>query len=90
MSADVRKDWKALATIFDNLLGGSALSQQAAAYLRGLANGTLPQNPILPLPWHSSPAPPQLLHIAREEPHPVVLAALSPSVPLRAVWKRGR
>ena len=79
--------WLQLADLFENVLGGSSTSRQAAAYLRGLARQTLPANSIPPLPWHSNPSPPEVV-VAREEPHPVVLATLSPSVPLRAVWKR--
>lgn len=79
--------WRDLANIFENLLGGSAASRRAAEYLRALAAHRLPPNAIPRLAWHASPPPPQVI-VAREEPHPVVLATLSPSVPLRAVWRR--
>lgn len=84
-----RADWVQLAGIFDRIHGGSNVSQKAAAYLRGLASNTLPTDEVLPLPWHSSDEI-QVMPQAREEPHACVLAVLSPSIPLRAVWRRGR
>lgn len=86
---ETQDDWRQLASIFDELLGGSIVSQQAARYLRNLANNTLPQNEFIPLPWHES-GDVDVLPRAREEPHPCVLAVLCPSAPLRAVWRRGR
>lgn len=81
--------WRDLASVFDKLLGGTEMSQRAATYLRNLANGTLPENELLPLPWHESEAQPEVM-VAVSAPHPCVLAVLCPSVPLRAVWRRGR
>lgn len=75
---------------FENLLGGSPASAQAARYLRLLADNRLPQHALHPLPFLESVAPPQVMPRAREEPHPCVVAVLCPSVPLRAIWRRGR
>ena len=86
----VTADWNELARLFTNLLGGSEASQRAAAYLRALASDQLPPGNLLPLVWHNEDSPVQIVLQARQEPHPVVLAALSPSIPLRAVWRRGR
>lgn len=89
LPATVKDGWKSLANLFENILGGSESSRKAASYLRALANAQLPPNEIPPLRWHADPLPPQVVVEAREEPpHPVVLATLSPSIPLRAVWKR--
>ena len=85
---DTRKHWKDLAQIFVRLLGGSASSQQASAYLTSLADCTLPADEPPALVWHEQNGPVHVMPQAREEPHPVVLATLCPSVPLRAVWKR--
>ena len=82
-----REGWISLAAVFENLLGGSAASRQAANYLRSLAADSLPLHPLHPLPWHSEVGLPDVI-LAREEPHPCVLAVLCPSVPLRAVWRR--
>lgn len=82
-------DWLQLARIFDTLHGGSEVSQRASLYLRGLASNTLPMGELLPLPWHADHDI-EVMPQAREEPHACVLAVLSPSIPLRAVWKRGR
>lgn len=84
------QNWKDLASVFENLLGGSDATRRASSYLRALANGTLPENNVPPLTWHLDPGPPDVAPIAREEPHPVVLATLSPSAPLRSVWRRSR
>lgn len=84
-----KADWVQLAGIFERLHGGSDVSQRAAAYLRGLASNTLPVDELLPLPWHSSDEI-QVMPQARQEPHACVLAVLSPSIPLRAVWRRRR
>ena len=84
----VQKDWRDLAGIFVCLLGGNPTSQQAAAYLTSMANGTLPANELPRLRWHEEGNPVYVMPQAREEPHPVVLATLCPSVALRAVWKR--
>lgn len=86
----VTNDWNELARLFSNLLGGSETSQRAAAYLRALASNQLPPGNLSPLEWHNEDSPVQIVLQARQEPHPVVLAALSPSIPLRAVWRRGR
>ena len=90
MKPAVTSDWNELARLFSNLLGGSETSQRAAAYLRALASNELPPGNLSPLAWRNEDSPVQIILQAREEPHPVVLAALSPSIPLRAVWKRGR
>ena len=90
VAPSLKTNWKDLANVFENLLGGSQTTRRAAEYLRALANGTLPPNAVLPLRWHTDPGPPDIAPVAREEPHAVVLAALSPSVPLRVVWKRNR
>lgn len=78
-----------LANVFETLHGGPAVCQQAASYLRGLAAGTLPENELIPLGWHAQ-SDLEVLPQARAEPHSCVLAVLCPSVPLRAVWRRGR
>ena len=84
----VQKDWRDLAGIFVRLLGGNPTSQQAAAYLTSMANGTLHANELPRLRCHEEGNPVYVMPQAREEPHPVVLATLCPSVALRAVWKR--
>ena len=86
----VTRGWRELAALFENLLGGSANTRQAAAYLRGLAGNNLPVHPLHPLPWLEEHVNEQVAVQVRMEPHPCVLAVLSPSVPLRAVWRRGR
>lgn len=83
----VKDGWLALADIFDHLLGGSAATTQAAAYLRGLARDNLPLHPLPDLPWHREEAVIEAI-VANPEPHPVVLGVLCPSAPLRAVWRR--
>lgn len=90
VSQQVQKDWKGLADIFVKLLGGSAACQQAATYLRALANNELPTEEPPDLPWHSHEAAVEIMPQPQQEPHPVVLATLSPSVALRAVWRRPR
>lgn len=82
------KQWRDLAAIFVRLLGGSASSQQASSYLNNLASCQLPADEPPRLEWHEEDGPVQVMPQAREEPHPVVLATLCPSVALRAVWKR--
>lgn len=82
--------WKELANVFEQLLGGSDATRRAARYLRQLADDQLPIHPLHPLPWHEEEAVIEIISHAREEPHPCVLAVLCPSVPLRAVWRRGR
>lgn len=89
VSKDVVDDWSQLASIFENLHGGTPAGQRAARYLRGLATGTLPLGELLPLQWHSDEVV-QVMPQVHEEPHACVLAVLCPSVPLRAVWRRGR
>ena len=90
VAPNTRRQWKDLAQIFVRLLGGNASCQQAANYLNALADDTLPAEEVIPLTWHEEASVIEVLPIAREEPHPVVLATLSPSVPLRAVWRRRR
>lgn len=85
----MRQEWLKLADIFDRLLGGTAVSQQAARYLRGLARGELPENSLTPLAWHED-AEMEVMPLARPDPHPCVVAVLCPSIPLRAVWRRQR
>ena len=83
-------DWRSLADIFERILGGSEASRRAAAYLRDLANNTLPDEGLLPLAWHEADFEVEAMPQQQELPHPCVLAVLAPSVPLRAVWRRGR
>lgn len=90
LADQVRDGWREVAAKFENLLGGSPASAQAARYLRLLADNRLPQHALHPLPFLESVAPPQVMPRAREEPHPCVVAVLCPSVPLRAIWRRGR
>ena len=90
VSSKTLADWKDLARIFEQLLGGTASSRRAAEYLNNLADCRLPANEPPPLPWHEQPVVVEVMPQAREEPHPVVLAALCPSVALRATWRRGR
>ena len=90
VSQKTTDDWKALAAIFERLLGGSPTTQRAAAYLRALADCRLPADQPPALPWHDSGAVVEVMPQPRMEPHPVVLATLCPSVALRAVWRRGR
>lgn len=82
--------WRELARIFRTLLGGAESCVQAANYLEALANNQLPTHDLLPLRWLEGQAPVEVLPGERAEMHPCVLAVLSPSVPLRAVWRRGR
>lgn len=89
LPATTTQDWVQLANIFETLHGGPAVCQHAASYLRGLAAGTLPQNELIPLEWHGR-SDLEVLPQARAEPHACVLAVMCPSVPLRAVWRRGR
>lgn len=84
----VRQNWKDLARVFVQLLGGNPSCQQAASYLRALAEDSLPAEDLVPLSWHEEASVIEVMPMAQEEPHPVVLATLSPSVPLRAVWRR--
>ena len=90
LNPKVLKDWRDLAAAFRTLLGGSNVCQQAANYLIALANNQLPLGALHPLTWHQENSPVQVVLQARQEPHPVVLATLVPSVPLRAVWRRHR
>lgn len=90
VAPNTRRQWKDLAQIFVRLLGGNASCQQAANYLNALADDRLPAEEVIPLTWHEEASVIEVMPIAREEPHPVVLATLSPSVPLRAVWRRRR
>lgn len=84
------QQWKDLAAVFERLLGGTPNSRKAAEYLRALADCRLPADAPPPLPWHEAPPEVEIMPQARQEPHPVVLAAMCPSVALRAVWKRAR
>lgn len=84
----VKTNWEELAKLFERLHGGDPNVNRAAAYLRQLAQGTLPSNDLVALPWHEAAADVEILPQAREEPHECVLAVLAPSVPLRAVWRR--
>lgn len=79
--------WRELACMFENLCGGTSATVRAAKYLRDLANGQLQRNVLHPLPFLEEESPVDIL-VARQEPHPVVAAVLSPSIPLRAVWRR--
>ena len=90
VAPNTRRQWKDLAQVFVRLLGGNPSCQQAANYLNALADDRLPAEEVSPLTWHEEASVIEVMPIAREEPHPVVLATLSPSVPLRAVWRRRR
>lgn len=85
----LQQSWRDLANIFQDLLGGTPQSTRAATYLRLLADNALPRHDLLPLHWHSEAPGFDPPVVAREELHPVVLAVLSPSIPLRVVWRRG-
>jgi len=62
--------------------------QRASTYLRELAAHRLGRDvPLTPLPWHAAAFPADG-PAAPYEPHPCVQAVLTPSVPLRAVWRR--
>lgn len=84
------QDWRELAIIFEQLFGGTPNGRKAGAYLRNLADCSLPVNELPHLRWHEEAPVIEVMPQARQEPHPVVLATLAPSVPLRAVWRRGR
>ena len=87
---DSKTGWIQLATIFEQLLGGSESSRRAAAYLRGLAADSLPIHQMHALKWHeNADFLADLIPHEKAEPHPCVLAVLVPSVPLRVVWRRG-
>ena len=86
----VTNGWRELASIFEELQGGTYSSRKAAQYLRALANNELERHPLHPLPFLEAHAVAENLPQARMEPHPTVLAVLCPSVPLRAIWRRGR
>lgn len=90
LNSKVLTDWKDLAAAFRTLLGGSETGMQAADYLIALATNRLPLGDLHPFTWHRQNNPAQVVLQARQEPHPVVLATLVPSVPLRAVWRRRR
>ena len=88
--AETKEKWMKLADVFTNLLGGTEDTQRASQYLRQLVNDSLPKEPLAPLPWHASPPEVEVMPVAQGQPHECVLAVLSPSVPLRVVWRRGR
>ena len=90
VSQKTTDDWRALAAVFEKLLGGAPTCRKAASYLRALADCQLPAEAPPLLPWHDAPPVVEVMPQARMEPHPVVLATLCPSVALRAVWRRGR
>ena len=82
-AADV---WVKLASVLEASYGADY--QPAADYLRALARGTIGNDQELAdLPWHANAGAVDPLPSAYE-PHPSVLAAISPSVPLRAIWRR--
>eukprot|EP00435_Cladocopium_sp_Y103_P054448 s717_g17.t1 len=56
VSQKAADDWKALASVFERLLGGSPTTQRAAAYLRALADCRLPAEEPPALPGHDSGA----------------------------------
>ena len=78
-----------LASVFQNLLGGSETTRRASTYLRQLATNSLPREPLVRLSWHERPAPLEVAPVAYCAPHDCVVAVMCPSVPLRVVWKRG-
>lgn len=67
-----------------------ATGQAAAVYLRALAANTLPTNELIPLPFHMEDVVEEMMPQPEMDPHPCVVAVLSPTVPLRAVWRRRR
>lgn len=81
-------DWNRLAAVLERHYGDKY--RAAACYLRDLASQTIGHHtPLAGLPWHEGAVLGALPDDAREyEPHDCVLAALSPSVPLRAIWRR--
>ena len=89
LKAEARSGWLELATVFEKLLGGNPATQRASAYLKALANGELPQHPLHDLSFLEQESLEDIV-VAREEPHPHVLAVLCPLVPLRIVGRRGR
>lgn len=90
VSDKVLGGWRELAAIFRRMLGGTDLCVQAADYLTALADNRLPQHELFPLPWLEGEAPLAVMPGEHAELHPCVLAVLCPSIPLRAVWRRGR
>ena len=81
-------DWMGLASVLQKHYGDKY--QSAASYLRDLARGNVGRHTSLAsLPWHEGTALGAFAAAGGHyEPHECVLAALSPSVPLRAVWRR--
>ena len=79
------EDWRALARVFERLLGGTPTTRKAAQYLKDLAACQLPPNEPPPLPWHNADPVVEVMPQPRADPHQVVLATLCPSLPLRAV-----
>lgn len=90
VSADARTNWRTLASVFQNLLGGSDATRRASTYLNQLANDSLPREEVAPLPWHQERPELDVVPVASPAPHECVIAVLTPSVPLRVVWRRNR
>lgn len=90
ISAEKKDNWMKLAQIFRGLLGGRDDLRMASEYLEQLANNTFPVAGLLPLPWHESRPPADVIPEAWCAPHECVVAVLCPSVPLRVVWKQRR
>lgn len=81
------RDWQLLARDLRSMYG--AKYDAPATYLEDLASGQRGVHvPLLPLPWHSSGQREDHAVIGDYVPHESVLAAIAPSIPLQAVWRR--
>ncbi|CAK9067404.1 Uncharacterized protein SCF082_LOCUS34123 [Durusdinium trenchii] len=56
-----------------------ATGQAAAVYLRALAANTLPTNELIPLPFHMEDVVEEMMPQPEMDPHPCVVAVLSPT-----------
>ena len=63
------EDWRALARVFERLLGGTPTTRKAAQYLKDLAACQLPPNEPPPLPWHNADPVVEVMPQPRAEPH---------------------
>ena len=79
-------DWQKLASIVEARYGPQYMD--AARYLRALSCQSA-ELQLTPLPWHAAAIDLRALSGQPYEPNEAVLAALSPSLPLRAIWRRG-
>jgi hypothetical protein len=87
-AGDVKWDWVKLANALVASYG--AVYQGAADYLKALADGSAAIRAVLrPLPWHSVVECAPIVGPSSFVPSELVLAAISPSIPLRAIWRRG-